>query len=214
MNLTSSVGLGRYTKQISQMVKLPPFYYSVIVGLILSDGWLVFAYITNKNARLGFKQSLVNFGYFWFVFNLLSHYWSSYPHLVSGLREGTKTYGIEIFTRGLPCFTNFYNLFYVNKVKVIPNEIYNLLDPIALAHWIQEDGKIDRSGLILCIDSYTLQEVIILINVLIIRYELICSIHRSRPGQYRIYISKKSMVNLSSIILPYMHSSMLYKIHL
>jgi len=47
------VGIGRHTKQEREMIKLPPFQYSVIVGLLLSDGWLIFASATNKNARLG-----------------------------------------------------------------------------------------------------------------------------------------------------------------
>ena len=52
-NLPSSVGSGRFTKQESNMIKLPPFQYSVVIGLILSDGWLNIG-STNKNARLGF----------------------------------------------------------------------------------------------------------------------------------------------------------------
>jgi hypothetical protein len=36
-NLTSQVGTGRFTKQVSEMIKLPPYQNSVIVGLILSD---------------------------------------------------------------------------------------------------------------------------------------------------------------------------------
>jgi len=41
------------------MIKLPPFQYSVIVGLLLSDGWLIFASATNKNARLGIADKKI-----------------------------------------------------------------------------------------------------------------------------------------------------------
>ena len=37
-NLTSSVGIGRHTKQVRDMIKLPSYKMSVIVGLLLSDG--------------------------------------------------------------------------------------------------------------------------------------------------------------------------------
>jgi hypothetical protein len=33
-----TVGAGRFTKQVSDMIKLPLYQYSVIVGLLLSDG--------------------------------------------------------------------------------------------------------------------------------------------------------------------------------
>jgi hypothetical protein len=56
------------------MVQLVPYQYSIIIGLILSDGWLTTPSKTNKNARLGFAQSGDNSKYFWFVFWSLSHY--------------------------------------------------------------------------------------------------------------------------------------------
>jgi hypothetical protein len=50
--------------------------------------------------------------------------------------------------------------------------------------------------------------------VLIIRYNFICTIRTNNPGQYRIFISNKSMNSLRAIVLPYMVESMLYKINL
>ena len=49
-NLTSSVGSGRLTKQVRNMIKLPPYQQSVITGLILSDAWLRFADKSYTNA--------------------------------------------------------------------------------------------------------------------------------------------------------------------
>jgi hypothetical protein len=62
-NLTSQVSSGRFTKQVSNMIQLPPYQKSVIIGLLLSDGWLTIANKTSKNARLGFKQSLSKTNY-------------------------------------------------------------------------------------------------------------------------------------------------------
>jgi len=70
------------------MLILPPYQMGVIIGLILSDGWLTIPVKTRKNARLGFKQSLAHASYLWFVFNILSHYCSSYPNLTQGVRSG------------------------------------------------------------------------------------------------------------------------------
>lgn len=87
-----------------------------------------------------------------------------------------------------------------------------MLTPVALAHMIMGDGVNDHGdGLILCTDSYTLEDVVRLINVLIIRYNLECSLRRA-SNKYRIYIKKRSMPLLRSIVSPYMHNTMLYKI--
>jgi len=139
-------------------MKLAPYQYSVVIGLLLSDGWLSFASKTNKNAWLGFHQSLDHSVYVLFVFNILSHYCSNSPQLRSAIRAGNRTYSLQFFTRSLPCYTELSSIFYVNKVKVIPNNIYELLTPVALAHWIQGDGSHARHGLVLCTDSYTTQD--------------------------------------------------------
>jgi hypothetical protein len=41
---------------------------------------------------------------------------------------------IVFATRVLPCFTYWHNLFYVDKKKIIPLDLYNLLDYEALAY--------------------------------------------------------------------------------
>jgi hypothetical protein len=110
------------------------------------------------------------------------------------------------------CITELYSLFYPNKVKVIPHNIYELLTPVALAHLIMGDGSVQRHGLILCTDSYSIEDVVRLINVLMIRYRLECSLRFYRKNQYRIYIRQDSMSILRTIVTPYFHSSMLYKI--
>jgi hypothetical protein len=104
-NLVSSVGNGRFNKQVSDMIELAPYQYSVVIGLLLSDGWVIPSRSARTNARLGFKQSLDHFDYTWFVFNHLSHYCSSGPQLTSGIRAGNRFYGLQFLTRSLPCFT-------------------------------------------------------------------------------------------------------------
>jgi LAGLIDADG DNA endonuclease family len=87
------------------------------------------------------------------------------------------------------------------------------LTPVALANWIMGDGSRNRYGLVLCTDSYTLENVILLINILIIKYDLNCNLREFRKNQFRIYIQEKSMNKLRLLVKPYMIESMLYKIY-
>lgn len=175
------------------------------------DGWLNFASTTNKKARLSFKQSLDKFNYFWYVFNILSHYCSSYPILNSSVRNNKRNVALLLQTRSLPCFTKLHLLFYNKNIKIIPNDIFNLLDPIALAHWICGDGQFLSKGIQLCTDSYSIQDTVKLIYVLIIRYNLICTLHNIK-GNYRIYISRKSVGKVVELVKPYIIPSMYYKL--
>ncbi len=215
-NFTSTVG-EKFTRKELAMVKLAPYQYSVLIGLILSDGWLTFASKTHKNARLGFKQSANHASYVFFVFNILSHYCSSSPRLTSGIRAGKRFYGLQFFTRSMTCMSELHSLFYPESVKIVPHNIYDLLTPAALAHWIMGDGVARLHGLELCTNSFSLPDIVRLMNVLMIRYSLECTIHiKRRPSQkieYLIYIKERSMPHLRSIVAPYFDSSMVYKIN-
>lgn len=100
------------------------------------------------------------------------------PYLTVGKRNQTFTNSLTFQTRSLKCFTKYHKLFYVDGKKTIPSfeTMYYLLNPVALAHWVAGDGANSKKGLVLCTDSYSLKEVIILLNVLIIRYNFICTL--------------------------------------
>lgn len=84
-------------------------------------------------------------------------------------------------------------MFYVEGIKVVPQEIYHLLSPVALAHWISCDGAgIKQGGLLLCTDGFTVPEVCKLMNVLMIRYGLNCTL-QYYAGLPRIYIPAKDL---------------------
>ena len=100
-------------------------------------------------------------------------------------------------------------------IKCIPEPavIYELLTPIALAYWIIGDGSYARGGVLLSTDSFSVPDVIRLINVLMIRYNLKCTLQYSN-GKPRILISATSIGTLKSIVLPHMHPSITYKLGL
>lgn len=100
-NLTSTVGMGRFTKVVRNMIKLPSYQKSAMVGLILSDGWLRFSSKSHKSPHVGFTQSLAHSDYVWFVFSLLSPYCDNMPLFRQGIRAGIPFYGLEIVTRAL-----------------------------------------------------------------------------------------------------------------
>jgi LAGLIDADG DNA endonuclease family len=81
------------------------------------------------------------------VFSILSHYCTSCPSLVTGVRAGKRYFGLEMYTRALPCFKELHSLFYPNGIKVVPYNIYELLTPPALAHLIMGDGSVKPQGL-------------------------------------------------------------------
>lgn len=207
-NLASTVGYPRYSYFERASIKIPPSKMSVFIGIILSDATIQ---KSNKagGGRLQFKQEYGHFEYFYYVFFQLSHYCSKGPYLTKTILHKRAHYGLGFTTRSLPCITELYHLFYIKGKKIIPDNLFDLLTWEALAHVVQGDGSYS-SGITLQTLCFTIQELVLIINVLIIKFRLECTIHKQ--GNYSvIYIKSKSIKNNLHYMLPYIHPSMLYK---
>ena len=75
------------------------------------------------------------------------------------------------------------------------------------------DGNKNRHGLTISTESFSLNDTVRLLNVLMVRYRLDCTMRKHSPG-YTIYIKEKSMSLLRTLVQPHMHSSMLYKLRI
>jgi LAGLIDADG DNA endonuclease family/Proton-conducting membrane transporter len=188
--LSSTVNFIYYNRFIRNIINIPINLNSIILGIILSDGHLFKN--KNNNTLLAFKQTINRFDFFWVVFNKFYHFCQGYPRLdITRIKD--KTHSTIVFaTRVLPCFTYWHNLFYVNGKKIVPLDLYNLLDYEALAYWIMGDGTKSGTGLTLQTQSFTVKECVFIISILMYKFNLNCSIHMQR-NKPTIYISSKSM---------------------
>jgi hypothetical protein len=113
-NLYSTTHYPKYTNIIKNMISLPPEIKSLIIGLLISDGWMQIK--KNGHARLGFKQSIEKLEYFLSIYYKLAHYCSSSHYLTKSInKKGKIFYAISLTTRALPCFTYIYFQFYPKK---------------------------------------------------------------------------------------------------
>lgn len=184
----------------------------IIFGSLLGDGHLELP-PRGLNARFGFTQSLDKKDYFLSVLNSLGEICSRKYREMSYLDKRTgKTYtNLNFWSKALPLLNEFYLTFYDNKVKIVPLDL-SLLTPLAIAHWMMQDGsRATSKGLYICTDSFTYSEVKRLSHYLNNKYYIKCSIHKSR-GNYRIYILANSVETVKILILPFMHKTMLYKL--
>lgn len=196
------------------MAFIPADLVGVFVGTLLGDSSLTVA-VNNGNPRFALKQSIINFELLWTVFMLFSHFTAGLPYAdMTTLKSTGITYlAVRFDTRAYPVLYLVRALFYLDnsRVKGISAELYHYLSPQALAYWIMCDGGYSNGGLVLCTDGFTVREVVMLINMLIIRHDLKCSLHTA-AGLPRIYISRGSMAKLRQIVGPHMIPSFNYKL--
>lgn len=129
--------------------------------------------------------------------------------------EGKKYYGYEFNTFTFRSLSWVHKMFYKNGTKVIPTNISEYLTPLALAVWIMDDGGWVNSGVRIATNSFELTEVELLNSVIKSKYNLETTIQKIWiKDKYSIYIKKQSIHHLRSIVGPFIHSTMLYKIGL
>lgn len=90
-----------------------------------------------------------------------------------------------------------------------------LFTDISLAFFIMGDGYWDNDSktILICTESFTLDEVQFIIEILRKNFNLIATL-KKRGVNYRLrFSSKENNLNLlRSLVLPHMHSQMLYKL--
>lgn len=189
----------------------------IIFGSMLGDGSIEMQE-RSINGRFKFSQSVKNNGYFLMVYELFSPYckalYRNYEYLDKRTKEKYTT--LSFSTVASPLFTEFYTLFYLNGVKIIPYDL-SLLTAIALAHWIMQDGSyhIKSGGIYLCTDIFNPNDVIRLAKYLQNTFGLKCTTPKAPDkGGLRIYISKTSLPLIKDLVIPHMHLSMHYKLGL
>ena len=187
------------------------------MGLLLGD---LYAHIAGGcvNVKLTFRQGIVHKEYLLHLYDLFSNFCPQGPKIQNSLadiRTGKVYSAIYFLTYSLSCLNDIFKLFYVNKKKVIPANIGQLLTPLSLCYWIADDGCWNKTNkyVVLCTDSFTKEEVNLLINVLNDKFNLKCYIYK-QGGGFRIVIPSYSVPVLQSLLSPIMPSMMKHKIGL
>jgi len=215
----STKGVTRLSPSERTAIKLPDEIKDILVGILLGDAHIVRRSPTG-NSRLVYAQTAIKHKeYFDYVFSFFTSYcvsdYKPQSRIVVDNRT-QKTYSaISFTTMQLPCFNEYRELFYnLDKKKIIPENINELLTPRGLAFWIMDDGSRQGSGVHISVYGFSNTDVDKLMFTLQDKFNLRCSIHYNKEKKPRIYIFKESMVTLITLVKPYFIKEMLYKLGL
>lgn len=152
------------------------------------------------------------------MYELFSYYCPSSPKTRENLvdkRTGKIYSNIMFQTYTLAFFNELYSLFYLERKKVVPINLFEIFTEKSLAYWIFDDGSWNKVNkhVVLSTDSFTLGEVEFLINGLNTKYNLKSYKVKSGNG-YKIIIPSYSVLILRGLVLPYIHPMMKYKLGL
>ncbi len=192
----------------------------ILIGTLLGDTHLEHH---GNGYRFAFYQEGSHKAYLQWFHNYITNLGYANPNepkLQTRQGDGNKIRTVMRFkTWTFTSFKWIHNEFYTldtnGKYKKIINRaiLEEYLSPLALAVWIMDDGGRSGQGLKIATNSFTYDECFILADILRNKYSLSVSIHKTGViNQYNLYILKGSIPVLESIIRPYLHPSMYYKL--
>jgi len=214
----STKGVTRLSSSERALITLPDEVKEILVGLLLGD-----AHISKRsqtgNARLIYAQTAEKHKeYFDYVFSFFKPFcvkdYIPQFKIVRDNRTKKNYTAMSFTTMQLPCFNEYYELFYNDKVKKVPANIYELLTARGLAFWLMDDASRQGDGLHINVYAFNTADVDKLMFTLQDKFNLKCSIHYNRDSKPRIYVFKESMDILRNLVEPYFIKEMLYKLGL
>lgn len=216
---TSSADLKKnlkYSAAYKKEYTLTDVQKEALIGIILGDGFIERSKSTH-NARIRIEQSYPEKSeYLKSLHELLEPLTAMEPTLLTrnNKKRGITTQSLYFRTLAMPCLNYYYELFYKDKIKVIPKiHLDELLTARGLAFWIMDDGgKSVHNQTILHTRAFSKQDVEYLQTVLQKNFELVTRLEEKTQDQWVIYIPVRQKIKLKDIVGPYLHKSMLYKI--
>ncbi len=184
---------------------LTQYQKSLIIGTILGDGYLRIIPGRN-NAFLEINHSFSQKQYVDWKFEKLQNICISRPKIRKG--NGNRI-AYRFYTKQYPDLTKFYNNFYKNGYKIVPDNLK--LDAVALSVWFMDDGsKCGSSNFYLNTQQFTKKEQEFLIKKLSI-LGLKARLNKDKI-YYRIRFLSSSVPHLKEILKENLIPSMKYKL--
>lgn len=156
-------GIKKLSKAERAKILIPDEVKDVLIGILLGDAHIERRTATSNSRLIYAQTSVAHKEYFNHVLSLfISFYVSGYTHQSKIIvdKKTNKSYSsISFITIQLPYFNEYRDLFYNQNVKIVPDNIYDLLTPRGLAYWISDDGSRHGTGLHLNVYGFSNSDV-------------------------------------------------------
>lgn len=162
---------------------------SVLIGSLLGDGYLRRSSQTS-NTVFAIKRATSDKEYLLKEYSIFKKFCSSNVVDKQSFDKRTNKiyYGSYFETRSYSDFNYFYENWYLNKIKIIPNNLK--LDSLSIAIWFFDDGtlkyKNNRFVGSFATNSFTIDEVFYLKSLLDNRYNVKFTLNNKTKDQYII----------------------------
>lgn len=186
----------------------------ILIGLLLGDGHLE---LNGKNTRLKIDHGATQKDLFLWKHREFQTLATRNPVQVNALdsRNGKVYEHFRFATRTIPELNEYRQMFYVERNKIIPRHIDQILaTPLTLAVWYMDDGhkRTDCRALRLNTQSYRSEEQALLQDCLLKNFGVRVRIHKVTKGVQVLYVPASEAQKFCDLVKPHVITSMKYKL--
>lgn len=193
-----------------------PHQFDVIIGSLLGDARLECRSIGFKHpitARFRVHHGEKQKDYVFWKYEILKDFVLKEPK--ESVWENPKRSLHEVswyfHTKSLREFGMLHHLFYSDGVKILPENIFNLLTPRAIAVWFMDDGSNNGENLTISTHSFSYDEQTCIADFFKNRYGITPTVVKDRT-KFKLAISRHDYARFLDIVRPFVIPSMNYKI--
>lgn len=198
---------------VKQSLSLSEKQKSVLVGSLLGDGTLrVGQRAINANFKV--EHGLVQKNYVFWKYSIFRPWVFTEPKLSYRYRDTGERYEKSWWFRTVrhPILTQFHRKFYTSERKIVPQDIVDDLDPLALTVWVMDDGGNSRNHIDISTYAFTLPEIQRLVAALQVKFGLSARYYRDRDKGHRMYFDIRNSKKLAALIESHVVPILRYKI--
>jgi len=171
-----------------------------VVGTLLGDGYLM---KTTRGYCLRIHHGKKQKQFIDWKYALMKDFVNTPPRF-----DGN---GFYFRTVSNPVFIDYHEIFYKNGIKILPENIDQLLSPFGLAIWIMDDGSRSKGCIRIHSYNFSYDEHLRIQKLLDRKFSIKCNIHRDK-GMFRLWIRSESIPTLMDLVESYFIPSMSYKL--
>lgn len=207
--LTNRLGLKNNNRK-QKHIELTKEQFQVLLGSVLGDGHF------DKHGRVSITHCCKQFPYLYYKTTLLDNLFSSISkERFSNTKFKNRPISLKIncssTIKTICCdsIMDFRKKWYPNNKRILNKEDFYKIEPLGLAVWVMDDGYKTRNGLYICTDSFNLEDVYIMRNILLEKFNILFQVNEKYR---RLYLLKSEFIKFYKIVLPFFIPEMLYKL--
>ena len=196
------VFMDTYRARNARSVELTERQFSIAVGSLLGDGYLV---PTTRGYALRINHSIAQKPHVDWKYKELELFTNTPP------RQSSSCYYFRTVSHHQ--FDQLREAFYCGQRKIAPLRLSDWINPLVLSVWIMDDGAREGNQLRINTQSFSQEENESFIEILKAKLGITATLNRDKD-RFRLRVNAASMLNVQQMVAPYIVPSMHYKFSL